>query len=147
MDVTRLWFAFDISFTNVWKSFCFSTMFSAEVSDFQTIYNVLKAISFKDVRFFINCTFNYRLNVFFQYAIVRPMPEGLKFTLEDMKSVEISAYIPRNMFMCYKVDDKEDNIFKISMKILTECLNILDDEANCSLKMSYKGQGEPLQLL
>ncbi|EEZ97345.1 cell cycle checkpoint protein RAD1 [Tribolium castaneum] len=104
-------------------------LFSAEISDFRTVHNVLRAISFKD------------------YAILRPTEEGLKFTLEEMKSVEISAYVPRNMFSYYRIADNADVSFKISMKVFTECLNIFGDEGNPSIKLSYKNEGAPLCLI
>jgi cell cycle checkpoint protein len=104
-------------------------LFSAEISDFRTVYNVLKAIAFKD------------------FAVVRPMEEGLKLTLEEMKNVEISAYVPRNMFSTYRLVEKQEIIFKISMKVFTECLNIYGDEGNPSVKLSYKAPGSPLCLV
>ncbi|RZC36229.1 uncharacterized protein BDFB_005264 [Asbolus verrucosus] len=64
-----------------------------------------------------------------------------------MRSVETSAYIPRNMFTYYHIVENEDVIFKISMKIFTECLNIYGDEGNPSVKLSYHSQGSPLCLV
>lgn len=75
------------------------------------------------------------------------MEEGLKFTLDDTKSVETSAYIPRNMFTSYRVDKEQDIVFKMSMKVFTECLNIFGDEGNPTIKMTYKETGSPLCLV
>ncbi|KAK4883588.1 hypothetical protein RN001_006907 [Aquatica leii] len=105
------------------------TYFSAELTDFKTLYNVLKAITFKE------------------YATLRPMEEGLKVTIEEMKCVETSAYIPVQMFESYYVRPQEDVKFKLSLKILTETLFIYGDDGNLSLKMTYKGPGFPLCLI
>lgn len=75
------------------------------------------------------------------------MEEGLKVTVEEMRSVETSAYIPSNLFNSYDIDTSEDIKFKISLKILTECLNIYGDDGSCSLKLSYKAQDSPLCLV
>ncbi|XP_063906470.1 cell cycle checkpoint protein RAD1-like [Zophobas morio] len=104
-------------------------LFSAEISDFRTVHNVLRSISLKD------------------YVILRPTEEGLKFTLEEMKSVEISAYVPRSIFSHYRIEENQDIVFKISMKVLTECLNIFGDDGNPSVKLSYKSIGDPLCLI
>ncbi|KAF2888003.1 hypothetical protein ILUMI_18170, partial [Ignelater luminosus] len=103
--------------------------FCAEITDFKIIYSVLKAISFKE------------------YAIVRPLEEGLKITIEETKCVETSAYIPSNLFTSYYIDTNEDIKFKLSLKVLTECLHIYGDDGNPSLKMTYKGVGSPLCLV
>lgn len=75
------------------------------------------------------------------------MEEGLKVTLEEMRCVEISAYIPINLFSFYKIDSSQDIIFKVSFKTFVEVLNIFGDDGNPSLKMSYKAAGEPLCLM
>lgn len=75
------------------------------------------------------------------------MEEGLKVTIEEMRCVEISAYIPINMFSFYKIDTSDDIKFKVSFKTFVEVLNIFGDDGNPSLKMSYKATGEPLCLM
>lgn len=101
-------------------------LFTAELTDFKIIYNVLNAISFKE------------------YAIFRPMDQGLKVTIEEMKCVETSAYIPANMFSHYYIDPDSDIRFKISLKVFTECLHIYGDDGNPSLKLCYQEIGSPL---
>ncbi|KAB0802757.1 hypothetical protein PPYR_04943 [Photinus pyralis] len=103
--------------------------FTAELTDFKIVVNVLKAITFKE------------------FAILRPMEEGLKVTVDEMKCVETSAYIPHTMFTSYHVNPQEDIKFKISLKVLTDCLYIYGDDGNPCLKMTYKGPGSPLSLL
>lgn len=78
---------------------------------------------------------------------MRPTEEGLKFTLEEMKNVEISAYVPRNMFSDYTIAEHQDIVFKISMKVFTECLNIFGDEGNPIMKLIYRTVGDPLCLM
>lgn len=75
------------------------------------------------------------------------MEQGLKITVEEMKCVETSAYIPSSMFTRYYINPNEDIIFKISLKIFTECLHIFGDDGSPTLKLIYKGPGYPLSLL
>ncbi|CAH1173532.1 unnamed protein product [Phaedon cochleariae] len=102
-------------------------LFCAEITDVRIIYNVLRSIAIKD------------------YVILRPMEEGLKATLDEMKCVETSAYIPATMFSMYQINSTStDIIFKVSMKTLVEILNIFGDDGNPNLKLSYKSPGSPL---
>ncbi|XP_018577096.1 cell cycle checkpoint protein RAD1-like isoform X2 [Anoplophora glabripennis] len=64
-----------------------------------------------------------------------------------MKCVETSAYIPCGMFSFYHIGNKEDIIFKISLKTLVEILNIFGDDGNPNLKLTYKSIGSPLCLV
>ncbi|XP_023019577.1 radiation insensitive 1 isoform X2 [Leptinotarsa decemlineata] len=73
-----------------------------------------------------------------------PLAEGLKLTLDEMKCVETSTYIPCDMFSFYHVDSTEDIIFKINFKTLVDILNIFGDDGNPNVKLSYKSVGSPL---
>lgn len=64
-----------------------------------------------------------------------------------MRSSETSVYIPNNMFATYKVAADVEIKFRISLKVFTECLHIFGEDGNPSLRMSYKGNGEPLCLV
>lgn len=75
------------------------------------------------------------------------MEEGLKVTLEEMRCLEISSYIPVNMFSSYQIDSTQEVIFKVSFKTFVEILNIFGEEGNPSIKMSYEAPGEPLHLM
>lgn len=75
------------------------------------------------------------------------MEEGLKVTLDDMKCVETSVYIPCSIFSFYHIGNKEDIIFKISFKTLIEVLNIFGDDGNPNLKLTYKSVESPLSLV
>ncbi|XP_074030402.1 radiation insensitive 1 isoform X6 [Leptinotarsa decemlineata] len=101
-------------------------LFCAEITDIRIIYNVLRSITIKD------------------YVILRPLAEGLKLTLDEMKCVETSTYIPCDMFSFYHVDSTEDIIFKINFKTLVDILNIFGDDGNPNVKLSYKSVGSPL---
>ncbi|XP_028155635.1 cell cycle checkpoint protein RAD1-like [Diabrotica virgifera virgifera] len=101
-------------------------LFSAEITDFRIVHNVLKSIAVKD------------------YVIVRPMEEGLKLTLDEMKCIETSIYIPSSIFTSYNVDSTEDIIFKMSLKVFVDILNIFGDEGNPTFKLSYATVGAPL---
>lgn len=74
------------------------------------------------------------------------MEEGLKVTLDEMRCIESSAYIPCNMFTVYRITEN-DIIFKVSLKVLVEILNIFGDDGTPNLKMSYEAVGEPLCLV
>lgn len=75
------------------------------------------------------------------------MQEGLKITIEEMKTIETSVYMPLGLFKSYNITTDEDIQFKISLKIFTECLQIFGDESNPVLKMSYKGSAQPFSLM
>lgn len=75
------------------------------------------------------------------------MEEGLKVTVEEMRCVETSAYIPASLFTSYTINATDAIKFKISLKVLTECLHIFGDDASSSLKLSYKDSGSPLCLV
>lgn len=75
------------------------------------------------------------------------MEEGLKVTLDEMRCIEASAYIPRNMFSLYQVEDSIDNIFKINLKTLTDVLNVFGDDTSPTLKLAFKSKGSPLTIV
>ncbi|KAJ8951498.1 hypothetical protein NQ318_000194 [Aromia moschata] len=104
-------------------------LFCAEITDFRIIHNVLRSVVMKD------------------FALLRPMPEGLKITLDEMKCAEVSVTIPRDMFSMYNVDGSEEVIFKVSLKTLVDVLNIFGDDGNPNLKLTYKSMGSPLCLV
>ncbi|XP_022908395.1 cell cycle checkpoint protein RAD1 [Onthophagus taurus] len=103
--------------------------FRAELTDFKMIYNVLKATTFKE------------------FALIHPLEEGLKVTIEEMKCIETSIYFPSNLFCTYYIDPGDDIKFKLNIKVLTECLHVFGDDSSPSLKLSYKGYGSPLCLV
>lgn len=75
------------------------------------------------------------------------MEDALQITIDHMRCVEAKAYIPKDLFTTYYSDPNHVVKFKLSLKILTECLHIYGDDANPSLKMTYKGPGHPLCLV
>ncbi|VEN54919.1 unnamed protein product [Callosobruchus maculatus] len=103
-------------------------LFSAEITDFKMVHNVLRSIAIKD------------------FVIMRPMEEGLKLTLDEMRCVETSAYIPREMFTAYHVAQDKDVILKICLKSLVDVLNLFGEDSSPNLKimLSYKSDGSPL---
>ncbi|XP_045453860.1 cell cycle checkpoint protein RAD1 [Melitaea cinxia] len=84
---------------------------------------------------------------FQENAVFCAMPEGLKLTVEEGKCVQASAYIPADNFTEYHVRDDVDVLFKISIAVLTECLNIFGASEESSLKMYYRSEGSPLLLV
>lgn len=68
-------------------------------------------------------------------------------TLDEMRCMETSAYIPREMFTMYQVTESEQNIFKVNLKTLTDILNIFGDDSHPNLKLTFKSRGSPLRLV
>lgn len=85
----------------------------------------------------------------FQYALVEIREEGFKVTVEDVRSMLTSAYIPVDVFGSYELNlpSDEPERFKISLKLLTEFVNIYGDDSSHTLKIIYKETGAPLSLL
>lgn len=75
------------------------------------------------------------------------MEEGLKLTLDEMKCIETSVYIPSSVFTDYNINSNQDIIFKINLKTLVEILNIFGDEGNPNIKLSYNSVGAPLSIV
>ncbi|XP_072934578.1 cell cycle checkpoint protein RAD1 [Epargyreus clarus] len=103
--------------------------FTASMSSGKTLCSLLKAIQFQEC------------------AVFCAMSEGLKFTVEEGKCVQASAYVPADNFTEYHVRDDVDVMFKISIAVLVECLNIFGSGEESSLKMYYRSEGSPLLLV
>ncbi|XP_045517206.1 cell cycle checkpoint protein RAD1 [Pieris brassicae] len=103
--------------------------FTASMDSGKTLCSLIKAIQFQEC------------------AVFCAMQEGLKLTVEEGKCVQASAYIPADNFNEYHVRDDVDVMFKISIAVLTECLNIFGSAEESSLKMYYRCEGSPLLLV
>ncbi|KAF9803481.1 hypothetical protein SFRURICE_015293 [Spodoptera frugiperda] len=103
--------------------------FTASMDSGKTLCSLLKAIQFQET------------------AVFCALPEGLKLTVEEGKCVQASAYVPSDNFTEYHVRDDVDVMFKISIAVLAECLNIFGSGEESSLKMYYRGEGSPLLLV
>lgn len=103
--------------------------FTASMDSGKTLYSLLKAIQFQEC------------------AVFCAMPEGLKLTVEEGKCIQASAYVSADNFTEYHVRDDVDVLFKISIAVLTECLNIFGASEESSLKMYYRCEGCPLLLV
>ncbi|XP_034828210.1 cell cycle checkpoint protein RAD1 [Maniola hyperantus] len=103
--------------------------FTASMDSGKSLYSLLKAIQFQEC------------------AVFCAMSEGLKLTVEEGKCVQASAYVPADNFSEYHVRDDVDVMFKISIAVLTECLNIFGASEESSLKMYYRSEGSPLLLV
>ncbi|PSN41823.1 Coronin-1C [Blattella germanica] len=78
-------------------------------------------------------------------AICFATDNGLKVTVEDSKCIQASAFIQKEVFQKYILND-EQVAFKINLSVLVECLNIFGGTAT-ALKMCYQGYGYPLTML
>ncbi|XP_013193296.1 cell cycle checkpoint protein RAD1 [Amyelois transitella] len=103
--------------------------FTASMDSGKNLCNLLKAIQFQES------------------AVFCALPEGLKLTVEEGKCVQASAYVPCDNFTEYRVRDDVDVMFKISIAVLAECLNIFGSGEESSLKMYYRCEGSPLLLV
>ncbi|XP_050353084.1 cell cycle checkpoint protein RAD1 [Nymphalis io] len=103
--------------------------FTASMDTGKSLYSLLKAIQFQEC------------------AVFSAMTEGLKLTVEEGKCVQASAYIPADNFTEYHVRTDVDVMFKISIAVLTECLNIFGASEESTLKMYYRSEGSPLLLV
>lgn len=103
--------------------------FVASMDSAKTLNSLIKAIQFQES------------------AIFTALSEGLKLTVEEGKCVQATAYIPAENFSEYHVRDDVDVIFKVSIAVLTECLNIFGSGEESSLKMYYRSEGSPLLLV
>ncbi|CAG9104481.1 unnamed protein product [Plutella xylostella] len=103
--------------------------FTASMDSGKILCSLLKAIQFQES------------------AVFCAMPEGLKVTVEEGKCVQASAYVPSDNFNEYHVRPDADVMFKVSLAVLTECLNIFGSGEESSLKMYYRCEGSPLLLV
>ncbi|XP_032793542.1 cell cycle checkpoint protein RAD1 isoform X2 [Daphnia magna] len=97
------------------------------------ISHILKAINFKENSVFC-CT-----------------KDGLKVTVEDMKSVQLNAFIEPGIFQSYVVKEEEIK-FQLNLTVLLECLNVfgssgLQSGTSPALKLYYNGHGTPVSIL
>ncbi|XP_013147032.1 PREDICTED: cell cycle checkpoint protein RAD1 [Papilio polytes] len=103
--------------------------FTASMESGKILCSLLKAIQFQEC------------------AVFCAMSEGLKLTVEEGKCVQASAYVPADNFTEYHVREDVDVMFKISIAVLAECLNIFGSAEESSLKMYYRCEGSPLLLV
>ncbi|XP_012227665.1 cell cycle checkpoint protein RAD1 [Linepithema humile] len=96
----------------------------------KTVIQLLKAINFKET------------------AICLASEKGLKFTVEDAKCMQASAYIPSVIFDEFEL--KEDVIFSINLNILVGCLRVFwpaSQEDSVAVQIFYKGIGYPVSVI
>ncbi|XP_076224856.1 cell cycle checkpoint protein RAD1 isoform X1 [Nomia melanderi] len=104
----------------------------AKLGNLKTIVQLLKAINFKES------------------ATCFGTENGLKLTVEDVKCMQASAYIPSHVFQEFTL--QEDVIFRINLNVLVECLcmfwsNINSQGSSVTFQLFYKGTGYPVTVL
>jgi len=72
---------------------------------------------------------------------------GLKFIVEQSKSLEAKVFLQCGIFQEFFYADDEQTSFRINLTMLLECLNIFGNSATTTLRMSYAGYGSPLVLM
>lgn len=107
-------------------------LFSAELSNFKILQSVIRSIANNN------------------YVTIRPFEEGLKLTISEQSSTELSVYVPSEFFISYFVkpqNEDEEILFKINLKLLSDLLNIYGDEGNSYVKLCYQEIGAPLRII
>lgn len=106
----------------------------AKIDNSKCLVRILQSISFKEL------------------VTVNASENGLKFTVEDSKCLQASAFVQSSLFESYVL--KEESVsFTIPLGVLLECLNIFgsgsvnttnSNVTPTALKMCYAGYGNPL---
>lgn len=104
-------------------------LLDAKLDDVQTILSILKTVSFA------------------QEATCLMSSNGLKFIVEQSKSLEAKVFLQCGIFHEFFYADDEQTSFRINLTMLLECLNIFGSSATTTLRMSYAGYGSPLVLM
>lgn len=104
----------------------------AKLGNLRTVVQLLKAVNFKE------------------NATCFATENGLKVTVEDVKCMQGSAYIPTSVFEEFNL--KEDVTFKINLTVLVECLcmfwSTINSHGNSvALQLFHKGPGYPVTVL
>jgi cell cycle checkpoint protein len=106
-------------------------VFYAKMDNAKVLYNLAKAVSFKD------------------HAVFCVQEDGFKISCEDAKCTQGVAFVHCELFQEYSV--KEDCVcVKINLAQLIECLNIfgsVNGGIPTALKIYYEGYGHPLVIL
>ncbi|XP_073978841.1 radiation insensitive 1 [Rhodnius prolixus] len=97
-----------------------------KINNIKNLSQLLKCIHFKEI------------------AAVFASANGMKFVVEDSKCLQAAAFIGEDIFEEYQIKDELVS-FRLELKLLMECLNIMDGAA--SLNLYYKEEGSPLRLV
>ncbi|EDW25380.1 GL26460 [Drosophila persimilis] len=91
-------------------------------------------------------TFNAAIKsiCFNDYAMLQVSDEGLRITVEQGRSIQATLFMPPAAFTEFHVQDFQS--FGLKMNALSECLNLFGT-ADCSVRMLYKDQGDPLKII
>ncbi|KAM3848793.1 cell cycle checkpoint protein RAD1 [Vipera latastei] len=104
---------------------------AACLDNVRNLSNILKAIHFKD------------------HTTCFASSNGLKFTVENAKSLQANAFIQAGIFQEFVVQE-ESVMFRINLSVLLDCLTIFGTNSlpgtQTALRMCYKGYGYPLTL-
>jgi len=86
-----------------------------------------------------------------QIATVTLTSAGIKFTVEESKSLQGTAFLEADFFQEYKLNTAEEEIeqFRINLGIMMDCLSIYGSGASgfVALQMAYAGYGNQLLLM
>lgn len=88
----------------------------------------------------------------FQLVTVTLKATGIKFTVEEARTVQGSAFLQRDLWQDYHYNSEADQRFTINLTVLLECLNIYgpvipNQGSPPMLQMAYRGYGTPLLVM
>ncbi|XP_017075950.2 cell cycle checkpoint protein RAD1 [Drosophila eugracilis] len=91
-------------------------------------------------------TFNQAIKsiCFNDYGMLQVSEDGMRITVEQGKSIQATLFMPPGAFKEFHVE--EFQCFGLKMNVLSECLNLFGS-ADCSLRMMYRGHGDPLMII
>jgi len=108
--------------------------FISKLDNTRQFLHLLKALSFQD-----------RVNVFIS-------PNGLKVTVDEAKSMQMSAFVESTFFYEFllrdgkgDVEGKADVAFNVCLTTLLNCIELGQNDST-QLKICYQGYGNPLRL-
>lgn len=71
---------------------------------------------------------------------------GFKATVQDAKYLQGSVYVSKSCFSEYSL--LEETTIRLNLMVLCDCLSIFANGGDdCSMKMIYKGEGSPVNLI
>lgn len=119
----------------------------------QVLYNLAKAVNFKEVKLIFLMLHSGSLIIFCLFAlktaIFCALENGFKISCEDAKCTQGIAFVHSDLFQEYTIKG-ECICIKINLSILIECLNIFGASmsgVSTALRICYEGYGHPLTLL
>jgi cell cycle checkpoint protein len=90
--------------------------------------------------------------IIFKLVTVTLKTTGIKFSVEEARTVQGSAFLQKDLWAEYHYNSEQDQRFTINLTVLLECLNIygpvVPQQSNPPLlQVAYRGYGTPLLVM